>query len=859
MTHLDFIPKQQIIPVLWLASIRYLLRHPWQFGLSILGVALGVAVVISIDLTNDSARRGFALSLESVVGKTTHHIVSSTGEVPETLYQQIRSEMRIRQSAPIVEGMVTVPQAPGQVFQVLGVDPFAEQPFRSYLSYLNSTGNQLLSQFITQPQSVLLAQATATRLGLQNGDVLTVQIGMQMHELQVIGILEAQNELTSEAIHQLMVMDIATAQEILNKVGYLSRIDLIFSKDDQTLEQLREILPPGIELMVSSDRMSAAEKLTQAFHLNLTALSLLALLVGMFLIYNTMTFSVVQRYSLFGRLRSMGVSRREIFGIIMGESFFISCFGILLGVGLGIVLANLLLELVTRTINDLYYVLSIRTLHLSVFSLSKGVGLGIGATFIASSLPAWYASQALPKKIDTRSLQEERYYLQMKKGSLVGMLMTGLGSLLLFLPMVDLWVSYAGLFIAMVGCALLVPVGTMFLLYLVKMFLKQGTGTFGLMVVRGVQADLSRTSVAIAALMIAIAATIGLEIMIQSFRAAVAQWVNISLQADIYLSPPALVSNRDQVFLQKSFIDKVTTLSDIAEFGKYRRFSVNLNKQSIPVVALQIPQRGWGAFHFKDIISDDFWNDFKQNDTVLISEALAFRQSLQVGDKVELQTQQGVNSFQISGIFYDYSSAQGLLMMSYQNLEKYWHDSRVNSFALYLKNDQSLEDVLIQLRQLVEPSQQVWMNSNHKLREQTLIVFDRTFAITQVLRILIAGVAFVGVFSALMALQLERQKELGTLRALGLTPRQLAGLVSLQCLLMGLIAGVIAIPVGIFQAFALIFAINQRSFGWTFPMMFSSNIFIQGVCLALIASVLAGIYPSIKMGNTLPTAALREE
>ncbi len=215
----------------------------------------------------------------------------------------------------------------------------------------------------------------------------------------------------SEAsLTNLLIVDIATAQSLLNAPGQLSRIDLILNEDGRAaqLEKLDRVLPSGARIEPASTRSSTLDQMTQAFSLNLTAMSLLAMVVGMFLIYNTMTFSVVQRRSLIGRLRGIGVTAREISGLILAEAAVVGLIGSTIGMVSGIFLGHVLVDLVTRSINDLYFTVRIQELNLSWLGLGKGLLVGMGATVLAAFAPAREATRAIPSTVLRRSEDETR-------------------------------------------------------------------------------------------------------------------------------------------------------------------------------------------------------------------------------------------------------------------------------------------------------------------------------------------------------------------------------------------------------------------------------------------------------------------
>ncbi|NJL93201.1 MAG: ABC transporter permease, partial [Anaerolineae bacterium] len=320
---------------------RHIWRRPLQSTLFVVGVMIGVAMMVAIDMANHSATRAFELSTDSVAGRATHQIVGGPNGVPEDVYLQLRREIGWQLAAPVVEDFVTVDAFEARPLRLFGVDPLAEPPFRNYITAEDQSAldQVAVGRFLVQPNTVLIGQGLAAQYGLAPEDTITVSYGDQRINLTVVAILRADDELTNRALSGLLVVDIATAQEVLAKTGRLSRIDLLVDEDDPAavaaLEAIRASLPPDVRVEVPALRREALSQITDSFQLNLTALSLLALVVGMFLIYNTVSFSVVQRRSVLGTLRSLGVTRRQIFALVIGEAALLSSLGALLGLVLG--------------------------------------------------------------------------------------------------------------------------------------------------------------------------------------------------------------------------------------------------------------------------------------------------------------------------------------------------------------------------------------------------------------------------------------------------------------------------------------------------------------------------------------------
>jgi len=841
------------------SSFRWIIRHPWQMLLCVLGVALGVAVVVAIDLANASARRAFQLAGDTVAGQATHQIVGGPTGLPETIYPMIRRQFPALDAAPIVEGYVNAPTLGPGVYQLFGIDPFAEAPFRPYLA---GNGSVDLATLLIKPGAALLARTITEPAKLHPGDSVPIQIGARQAMLEIVGILDPADEVSRQALASLIVVDISSAQELLSHTGRLSRIDLIVPETFD-LDVLAASLPPSVTVQPVTARAGALQQMTDAFELNLTALSLLALIVGMFLIYNTMTFSVVQRRTLWGTLRCIGVSRAQLAGLVLTEAFIISLLGVAGGLGLGVVLGRGLVGLVTQTINDLYFVVTVRDVQIDPFVLLKGAGLGVIATILAALMPALEAMYTPPRTVLRRSSIEDRIRRAIPRLTGSGMTLLALGGGALALPMpantMGLYIAFGGLFAIVIGAALMTPPALVALMTILQPTLGRISGMLGRMAIRDVVSSLSRTAVAVAALMVAVSVTIGVGIMIGSFRQTVINWLEQSLIADIYVSPPSNVANRIDTVLDPALAAALATIPEIESITTFRSVQIDLPTGPTTLVAIGgATERGRRALRFQQGGDAATWEAWERG-AVLISEPLAFRSGLGVGDTLTVRTDRGLRDLPIAGVYYDYTSDRGVIRMNDTAYRSLWDDQAISSLAIYVRDGYDVEAVIDRVRTISAAYGTVLVNASRALREGTLIVFDRTFAITSVLQLLATIVAFIGILSALMALQLERTRELGVLRAVGLTPAQLWGVVLGQTGLMGLAAGLLAAPLGLVLALILTYVINKRSFGWTLELAVDPALFGQAFMVALVAAVLAGVWPALRMSQTSPAVALRDE
>jgi len=837
-----------------LANRRYFLRHPLQLLLALLGVALGVAMVVSIDLAASSTHRAFSLSMEALTGHYTHQLAASGGgSLPESLFTRLRVEAGLRETAPAVEGYVSLDRT---ILRLVGFDILSERNLGS--RFVRAARGDEGLKLLTEPDTVLLSAITAHRQGIQPGDALEVLIENQPQRFRVVGYAEGEQS-PDPALEGLILTDIATAQERLGKVGRLDRIDMVLGQAPHEEARVRAWLPPGVELTAVLGRQSATENMTAAFELNLRAMSLLALLVGSFLIYNTMAFSVLQRRELLASLRIVGVTSRQLLLEILLESAVLGLTGGLLGLGLGLLAAQGLLHRVTRTINDIYFVLTVSEFLPDPWVLVYGLALGIIVAVLAATGPAIEAAMTPPVSTRVRSGAEGAARRALPWLALPGLLALVGAGILLGMDFPGLVTAIAGVFLLLLGYGLLSPMALTGSVAASGWLARWSGGGLLRLAIKGVGGTLSRTGLAIAALTIAVAVSIGIGIMIESFRGSIAEWLEQILQADLYITSPS-PTPRSSPLLAPGLAGRLVSIPGVDRISTGRRLFVTTSEGESELLALDTPYPDRPGFRFKDTDGARLWAGFSTLQGLFISEPYAQRHRLRVGDRVEIGTGTGPVRLPIAGIFYDYRSDQGLIVMHRRLFDQLWQDPAHTSLSLYLRPGANLDTVRAELtRRLRDFPQPLQVRSNREIRDHSLETFERTFAITQVLRLLAVAVAFIGIVSALLALQIERKRELAVLRATGLTPRQTGALVLLQTGFMGLMAGLLAIPLGLAVAVALVRVINLKSFGWTMNLTISLTPLAVAVVLSILAAVLAGLYPARLAMKTPPALGLREE
>jgi len=836
------------------ASARFAARHPGQVLLAALGVALGVAVVTAVDLTEASARHAFDDAMGAIMGRATHQVLGGPRGVDEAVYSRLRRAGIAPTAAPLIEATVTVPALGDARIRLLGVDPLLEPPLRAYWAGI---GEGVLVDLLARPGTALLSPALAARLP-PGQDRLRIRAAGHEATVELLGPLDSARRHPALAGTELLLVDLATAQELLGLHGHLTRIDLALASPAEE-RAVRAWLPPDTDLVAAATRTQAAAGMTAAFHTNLAALGLLALLVGMFLVYNSQTFMVLQRRTQFGILRALGLRRRELAALVLLEAGVLGLAGTAAGLGLGVLLARVLLGLVSQTINDLYYALAVDALVLDGGALAKAALLGVGGSVAAALVPALEATRAGVRQTLDRAALEHGSARAARRAAAAATALAGIGAAVLALPFESVRLGFAGLFCVILACALATPVATM---TLVRALERRPIARRHLeihLALRGVSANLSRTGVAAAALMLAVATTIGIGVMVGSFRAAVADWLDTVLRADWYIAAAAGPAGATP--LQLDLLPTLAEVPGVNALSHVRRVEIGGRAGSVTVAAYGLNEAARAGF---ELLAGErpparFWTRFDTTDTVMVSEPYARKQRLGPGDRLDLRTGAGYRSFQVGAVYRDYASDRGVVAMSRATYDRHWHDRGLSGIGLYTGAGFDVEALRARLEARLGTGAQFEITANRAIRDASLAVFDRTFTITEVLRLLAGAIAFIGVFSALLAIELERERVHAIMKAVGVSAAQLRRIVLGETAIIGAAAGLLAVPVGLAIAALLVYVINRRSFGWTMALHADAVTIGAGVALALVAALLAGLYPAARMARARPATVLRGE
>ncbi len=840
-----------MLTLFWRVNGRHLVREWGKLLLSLVGVALGVAVVLAIRASNESAFQAFSNTLDAVTGKATVSITSADGGAfSETAYARVHRAPGLRATTPILQSVAQA-GSDGEPLTVLGIDVFTDGAFRTYTTTDGAAADQggYGLEFLTQPDALLLAAPFAERHGVVRGDSITLLTGGRRSRFLVADVLALDGPARAQG-GAFAVMDIAQAQQAFDRIGQIDRIDAIADPRfprDEVLRVLRERLPDELSVDRPSGRAEQVERMLAAFRLNLTALASIALLVSMFLIYNTISTSAVRRRRELGILRALGATERQVFGLFLVEALVIGLVGSLIGLGLGVVLARLALDRVAQTISVLYVLVTAEHLALSPLLLVESVLIGVGSALAAAVVPAWEAARTPPKETFSSGTLDRRFDQRISKLTRIGLALLVAAGGATLLPAVGgapIFGYLAALLIAL-GLALVTPAVLVGLRKAAEPLLRRLFGPTGSLAAGYLTRHLSRTSVAVAALMVAIAMLVGVAIMIGSFRETVDEWVTETVTGDVFIASTTTMTTGTVTSVPNAVVNALHDQPEIAAIERFTRRETTIGGAPALIAASDLSVvRERSRLLFRSGDGREILARAIQRGEVVVSESFSTRRRVGVGDSVTLRTPTGRHRLRIAGIYPDYAADEGIVLMDRPRYIALYRDTTVTQLVGYLRPGASLGDVVGRLRRTLAGTYAVNVMSNGDLRREIFRIFDQTFAITYALQAIALLVAAMGIVSTLMALIAEREREIGILKAVGASRRQIEGMTLIEAGLMGLAAVGLGLLAGTALSAVLIYVINRQSFGWTIQFRPPLAAFGWTVVLVLATALVSGLLPA---------------
>lgn len=840
--------------------VRHLQRHRLLAALNVLSVALGVAVYLAIQIANHSAHRSFAAGIDLVAGKAQLEV---RGDVDETLWPVVAHQPGVKAITGLVEGKITFPDWPGEYLQVLGVDLLSGAAFRTF-DVDQQGSSPPLDHWMGENGQLAVQTEFARRHSLKIGDRLRVLVNSEIKTVTVAAFLDSRDEAAAMPAN-FAVMDIGWAQELFGRQGHLSSLQVLLDEPRQAQSvatQLDQVLPPGLHAEPPRQRSYQIESMLAAFQLNLTALSMVSLLVGVFLVYNTISASVARRRVEIGILRSIGASRWEVRALFLGEAGVFGFLGVMVGMIGGVLLARVLTGAVAKTVSSLYVLLSIDRTWLDPWQFAVAGFFGMATVIVGAWLPAGEAARVDPVQALSLGAHAEGAVTRMPRHAWFGAGVLVVAAICGWLALhggSPAW-SFAAAFFVLAAFALFAPMTTWGFGFLAARL--RSAGVIWQLAAGHLRQSIHRNAVTVAALAAAIAMTIGLMVMIFSFRTSVDAWIHHGIVADLFVAPASNEVIGLEAAVPPSAIEWLRARPEVRAVDTFRELECSFvapdgKSKFARLAVLQGEYR-----HNLTFVGGDDESKMARvfhDRCIAVTEPFARKFGVHAGDHLHLTTPRGPADFEVVGLYADYTRDQGVMLMARQNFEKWWNDSRVQSLAIYLQPGVAAEPLTDAFRQRFSSEGEFAIYSNRGLRQRILSIFDQTFAVTYVLRTVAILVAIAGIFLSVTTLAAEREREIGTFRAVGASRAQVQRLLMTEAGMLGAIATVLGLASGLLLSMVLTWVVNPAFFGWTITLHLPWSSLFATPLWIIPAALLAAWHPAWRASRAAIATSVREE
>ena len=834
-------------------------------------MALGVAVIVAIALVNRALTTSFQSTIEQIAGKAVLQVSNSESGMDERVLALVRDTDGVLDVAAAVDGFLPVSGERGERLYIYGVDLLTDSAIRDHQFVGEGFGFDQALDFIAQADSIAVTESFVRRRGLGAGStiILNTSRGKQSYVIRAL----LKEEGTARVFGgNFALMDMPVAQLAFGKQGKLDIVDLTVeagSKVETVQARLRQRLAGAAEVERPKKRGEQIESLLTSFRVGLFFVSLIALFVGFFLIYNTVAVSIVQRKREIGTLRCLGMRRSELLRLIVAEALILALVGALIGCLLGWALAQGALVAVGQTVRNLFSSIGLSGSGLSARELIIALGSAIGVALLAALHPALEALAISPLENARQAVWRPVFAAKKSWATRLGVLCLLVAPLLIVVAprlagaVRQFSVGVIGMLIFLLGLAFFAP---LIVRYAAQWLWRW---TLPLPGVSWVETRLAsdslrrnplRSGITVATMIISLAAIFTIAAFVNSVRGSLLAWVDQMVTADIIISSGARTAGPRNVSLHEEPAAGLRALPGVKIVDLYRL--VRANYQGRPIVVESFSAVESARVRTLPMAQGDgarALREMAEGKGAVVSESFQTRFGAHVGDRFELVTPSGPVSFTVLGIYIDYSSDIGSVLIDRALYKKYWRDELVDAFDLWLEPGVDMAALVQQIKAGYGDKYQLFISTHRELKDAVLRIMEQSFVVNYAVEIVALVVAIFSVINTLLASILDRGREIGVLRAIGATQSQVRRIIVMEAGWMGLLGGLLGLFAGSVMAYHHVVFNTKLLTGWTFQFFYPYDVAALVVSATVVLCLLAGYGPAKKAAATAVVTAIGYE
>ena len=852
-------------------SIPRLRQQPMRSMLTMMGVALGVAVLIAVVVVNRSIVRGVTATVDHVAGRADLQISGGRSGIAETLLDVVRAVPGVHKLTPVLEQVATIrdPRAARERVLILGVDFLGKEEsfFRAYksadldalradpLAFLNSTSN------------IVISRKRADRFHYRLHDKIAIATAQGVQSFEIFGLIEAEGAANAFG-GAFAVMYYPAMQLAFGRGANVDRIDVAATPDvdvNVLAKRLERALGSGFQVERPASKGARVAHLLKGTRSLLGMASVIAAFIGLFLVYNTIWISVEQRKREFGILRALGATRSDVRTLLVVEGTLLGVIGSLVGIALGIAVSSAVMGVVTRMVSELFLQIAAAQVDFDATVVVTGFVLGVAGSALASYIPARNASRRNVIEIirarETMALGPATARLGAQ--DIVGLSLLAACFVLVQLPPLGSLPigGFAACASLLLGSAVLMSRMVQVSQALVARLDTRLFGAKAQLANRNLTRDLGRTSTTVGALMVASAMCVSFKVVVSSFYTSLVDWVEESARGELYVTGSDKFGGPSfrNTPMAPQLASEFEALPGVAWVRRSRFTEITYQGAPIKLFSsdwVKLVRRarltmleGDTAQVVRDVLAGD----------ITVSENLARHYGVHRGDQIVLATQRGPHSFRVAGVMLEYTSDIGAIHLDRSAFVEHWGDDRVDTFEINLAPGTDVESVRRQINQRYAEQHDLFVLTNAEYRGEVVRLVDQLFGLMRALEIVAVLVAALGIVNTFLASVLDRFREIGVLRALGMLRAQVATVILIEAGLVGAIGVMAGIIVGSALASLQLNHINVVQLGWHFPFRFPVASIAQVAVVTTLTAMLAGWYPARQAGRLSVVEALEYE
>jgi putative ABC transport system permease protein len=856
-----------MIRLLSFLTWRYFQQHRLRTLLTVLGIILGVAVVVAIAIVNRSLIGSFQRTIELIAGKAVLQVVNGESGVQESLFPVIRDTEGIRDAAPAVEGFLPVIGFKGERLFVYGVDLLADFFIREHEFAGDSFGFDSALDFIAQPDSVAVTESLSRRLGLSIGSKIMLSTSQGARDFTVRGLLKERG--TAKVFGgSFALMDLPVAQIAFGKEGKVDVVDLTVEEGEEIARVRQRIearLGGAAAVERPQERGEQIEALLTSFRVGLFFVSLIALFVAFFLIYNTVSVSVVQRKREVGTLRCLGMRRREILSFFVSEVLVFALFGSLVGILAGLLLAQGALLIVGQTVNNIFFQIDLARSTLTRQEIWMGLGSGVGVSILAALYPAWEATRLSPIESYRQAAWAPRLE-SVSHASAIGLLFLILFPLVLFLPSSGLGaveefsLGVTAMLIFLLALSFLSPLIIQGSVTVFRCLWSRLSWVEGRLAADSLHRNSARSGIAVSTLMISLAAIFTIAAFVHSVRGSLLSWVDQMVTADLIVHSGARSAGPLNVPLREDLSPNFKEIPGVEVVDLYRL--IRSTYKGKPILVESIGAQVSESVRRLPLVEGngrELLRRMGAGEGVVVSESFQSKFGKGKGDVIELPTPSGLKPFEVLGVYVDYSSDSGGILIDRSLYKKVWRDELVDAFDLWLGPDADEGAVIRKIKEEYGEKYQLFISTHRELRETVVDIMEQSFIVNYAVEIVAVVVAIFSVINTLLASVLDRTREIGVVRAIGAVRNQIWKMVVVEAAWIGILGGILGLIAGTIMSYHHVVYNTKVLTGWTFQYYYPYGVALLSLLASVLLCLLAGYFPARQAASTPIVSAIGYE